>query len=318
MAVSVRQAWPSMAPTLLAGWAAARAEIGIVPCGSSRAPAADCGEHLGERRRRAAARGRSWREDAPGVGVDDHVGLGLAARSSWWTTDGRSRHRPPTGLSRREHQQAGEQGRRAPPRSRPPPRARRPGDGAAPLPTGATRDGRSRAPVRPSPTTRPGDDGADTGDACARRPPPRPPQAPGRPGRPLRGALPRLPRRPPRLDRRRRAVQPRRRRAGHAAELASVTRPGPAAIGLVLALVVAVGIRSGGRGGPLALAAADVRHVLLRRSTGPSRCAGRRSASCARRASSARSSAASPASTPATGCPVAALEWVVAGRASAS
>lgn len=38
---------------------------------------------------------------------------------------------------------------------------------------------------------------------------------------------------------------------------------GPAVIGLVAALAVAVGLRSGSQGGPLAVEAADVRHVLL-------------------------------------------------------
>ena len=38
---------------------------------------------------------------------------------------------------------------------------------------------------------------------------------------------------------------------------------GPALAGVVLALVVAVGLRSGGRGGPLALEPAEVQHVLL-------------------------------------------------------
>jgi hypothetical protein len=42
-----------------------------------------------------------------------------------------------------------------------------------------------------------------------------------------------------------------------------VLRDGPAVIGLVVALAVAVGFRSGGRGGPLVIEAADVRHVLL-------------------------------------------------------
>lgn len=48
-----------------------------------------------------------------------------------------------------------------------------------------------------------------------------------------------------------------------ARELQLVIRHGPSAVGLLLALCVAVGLRSGGRGGPIALAAADVRHVLL-------------------------------------------------------
>ena len=48
-----------------------------------------------------------------------------------------------------------------------------------------------------------------------------------------------------------------------AGELRAVVQHGPAAVGLAAALAVAVGIRSGGRGGPLALPPADVRHVLL-------------------------------------------------------
>ncbi len=48
-----------------------------------------------------------------------------------------------------------------------------------------------------------------------------------------------------------------------AGELRALLGHGPAAAGLLAALAVAVGIRSGGRGGPLALPAADVRHVLL-------------------------------------------------------
>lgn len=46
-------------------------------------------------------------------------------------------------------------------------------------------------------------------------------------------------------------------------ELQAVLDHGPAAMGLVVALAAAVGIRSGGRGGPVALPPADVRHVLL-------------------------------------------------------
>src|SRR5213082_2901982 len=38
---------------------------------------------------------------------------------------------------------------------------------------------------------------------------------------------------------------------------------GPAAVGLAAALFVAIGLRSGGRGGPLVVEAADVRLVLL-------------------------------------------------------
>ena len=45
--------------------------------------------------------------------------------------------------------------------------------------------------------------------------------------------------------------------------LRAVVERGPASVGLVAAVAVAVGIRSGGRGGPLALPPADVRHVLL-------------------------------------------------------
>lgn len=45
--------------------------------------------------------------------------------------------------------------------------------------------------------------------------------------------------------------------------LGGVERAGPAVVGGVIALAVAVGVRSGTRGGPLALERADVRHVLL-------------------------------------------------------
>ncbi|MCU1454723.1 MAG: hypothetical protein JWN46_2869 [Acidimicrobiales bacterium] len=48
-----------------------------------------------------------------------------------------------------------------------------------------------------------------------------------------------------------------------AAGMARVHAHGPAMAGLAAALAVAVGLRSGGRGGPLALEAPDVRHVLL-------------------------------------------------------
>lgn len=47
------------------------------------------------------------------------------------------------------------------------------------------------------------------------------------------------------------------------AELATVLDRGPAVAGLVVAVVVAAGLRSGGRGGPLALQPADVQLVLL-------------------------------------------------------
>jgi hypothetical protein len=46
-------------------------------------------------------------------------------------------------------------------------------------------------------------------------------------------------------------------------ELNTVQTQGPAWIGLVVAFAIAVGLRSGGRGGPMAFERADVRHVLL-------------------------------------------------------
>jgi hypothetical protein len=46
-------------------------------------------------------------------------------------------------------------------------------------------------------------------------------------------------------------------------DLTSIRLDGGAWIGLAVALVFAVGLRSGGRGGPLVVEAADVRHVLL-------------------------------------------------------
>ena len=45
--------------------------------------------------------------------------------------------------------------------------------------------------------------------------------------------------------------------------LQSVIAHGPEIVGLVIASIVVIGLRSGGRGGPLVLDAADVRHVLL-------------------------------------------------------
>jgi hypothetical protein len=48
-----------------------------------------------------------------------------------------------------------------------------------------------------------------------------------------------------------------------AAQMADVTRDGDAWLGLAAAVALAVGLRSGSRGGPLVLEAADVRHVLL-------------------------------------------------------
>ncbi len=49
----------------------------------------------------------------------------------------------------------------------------------------------------------------------------------------------------------------------HGAALDDVTRVGPALLGLIAALAVFLGLRSGSRGGPLALEQPDVRHVLL-------------------------------------------------------
>ena len=47
------------------------------------------------------------------------------------------------------------------------------------------------------------------------------------------------------------------------AQVVDARRHGPAVIGLLASLAVAIGLRSGSRGGPLAVEAADVRHVLL-------------------------------------------------------
>jgi hypothetical protein len=47
------------------------------------------------------------------------------------------------------------------------------------------------------------------------------------------------------------------------ATIATVGRDGPALLGILVALLVALGLRSGARGGPLALAAPDVAHLLL-------------------------------------------------------
>ncbi len=47
------------------------------------------------------------------------------------------------------------------------------------------------------------------------------------------------------------------------AQVEEVTTHGPAVIGLLAALAVGVGLRSGSRGGPLAVEPGDVRHVLL-------------------------------------------------------
>jgi hypothetical protein len=48
-----------------------------------------------------------------------------------------------------------------------------------------------------------------------------------------------------------------------AATAARVTAHGPPVIGMVIGVILAIGLRSGGRGGPLVIEAADVRHVLL-------------------------------------------------------
>lgn len=45
--------------------------------------------------------------------------------------------------------------------------------------------------------------------------------------------------------------------------LAEIRADGPAALGLLVAFAIFMGLRAGSRGGPLALEAADVRHVLL-------------------------------------------------------
>jgi len=49
----------------------------------------------------------------------------------------------------------------------------------------------------------------------------------------------------------------------HGSQLDAVRDHGPAAVGLLIAVAVAIGLRSGARGGPLALEAAEVRYVLL-------------------------------------------------------
>lgn len=46
-------------------------------------------------------------------------------------------------------------------------------------------------------------------------------------------------------------------------ELASVRTHGPALLGLVAALAIGIGLRSGSRGGPMALEPAEVRHIML-------------------------------------------------------
>ena len=49
----------------------------------------------------------------------------------------------------------------------------------------------------------------------------------------------------------------------HGAAVARAASRGPQVVGVLIATGVAVGLRSGGRGGPLVIEAADVRHVLL-------------------------------------------------------
>ena len=48
-----------------------------------------------------------------------------------------------------------------------------------------------------------------------------------------------------------------------AEEIANVPAPGPAVLGAFVALSIALGLRSGSDGGPVALEGADVRHLLL-------------------------------------------------------
>ena len=48
-----------------------------------------------------------------------------------------------------------------------------------------------------------------------------------------------------------------------AAGVDRVLAEGPALLGVIVAAAVALGLRSGARGGPIALEAPDVRHVLL-------------------------------------------------------
>ena len=105
---------------------------------------------------------------------------------------------------------------------------------------------------------------ASTGLDALKRAAPHPPAAsPGQP-RLVRGRLPRLPVR--HLRRRRRAVdqqlhQGRSRRARRAGRRARAH--GPAVLGLFVAFAFMAGIRGGAQGGPVALEAADVAHVML-------------------------------------------------------
>src|SRR3989442_15199946 len=48
-----------------------------------------------------------------------------------------------------------------------------------------------------------------------------------------------------------------------AAQIASAAASGPARVGLVVAVLVGLAVRSGARGGPLLLEAPDIQHVLL-------------------------------------------------------
>ena len=74
-----------------------------------------------------------------------------------------------------------------------------------------------------------------------------------------------------------------------ASGLDDLERLGPAAIGIVAALAVAVGLRSGSRGGPLGLERAEVRYVLLAPVDRGARSSPRPSARCGSRCSPAPS-----------------------------
>ena len=100
-----------------------------------------------------------------------------------------------------------------------------------------------------------------------------------------------------------------------AAGLTECVRTAPAFIGVVVALAVAVGLRSGSRGGPLALERADVRHVLLAPSTAPRRCGARPSARCASGCSSARSCGALAGHLASHRLPGSGASWMASGAA---
>ena len=97
----------------------------------------------------------------------------------------------------------------------------------------------------------------------AARPAPRPPPAPLGRHRVVRRALPRLPHRRDRHHGRAVPVQRRRGRPALAEQHRRRPPAGPALVGVVAAVVAAVGLRAGSRGGPLALEKAEVRYVLL-------------------------------------------------------